>query len=73
MHSSKNNFTSAGRCDHLFGGSFEERDHSLPIYRGKPFQKLVNRIARFKIVEECLHRHARPRKTWRAPHDVRIC
>ena len=36
------------------------------------FQKLVNRIAAFEVIDEVLDREARPGEAWRSAHDFRI-
>src|ERR1035438_5127638 len=72
MHSSSNSFTSANGSDHLIFGGLEESDHPLTADCRKPFQKIVNRIARLKVIEQCLHRNPSPRKHRSPSQDVPV-
>src|SRR6266571_4299185 len=61
-------------------GELEDRQSLLPGHAGKPFEKLVHRRAAFKILEERLHRHARPLEhpgpahlAWHALHHRTLC
>ncbi len=61
-----------GRRHHLCGGGFEESDDVLPFHSGEPLEKLVNRIARFQVIKQRLHRYACPGKTRRTAHDLQV-
>jgi hypothetical protein len=50
----------------------QEGDHLLARDRRKPCEKLVNRIARFKVIQQCLHRNARVGEHRGAAHHVGI-
>ena len=51
---------------------FQESDHLLALYAGKPFEKFLNRIASLQMIKETLHRHASPSKNWLAAENFRI-
>jgi len=36
-------------------GILEQRDHLLALYAGKSLEKLLDRIARFQMIEKTLH------------------
>jgi len=72
MHSSSSSFISARRGNHPLGGGFEESDHPLPFHRGEALQEIINRIPRFKVVEQRLHRNTRAGETRCAAHHVRV-
>src|ERR1035438_9261209 len=72
MHSSSSSFTSARGSDHLIFGAFEECDHHLAADRGKTFEKVVDRAARFDVVKQRLHGAPRPRKDRSPSQDVPV-
>jgi len=49
-----------------------ERHRSRPRHRWKSFQEIIDRVARFQIVEQCLHRDARSKEYRRASHHIGI-
>jgi hypothetical protein len=53
-------------------GFFHEGDDLLSFHGGKPFQKIINRIARPQIIEQRLNRHARTSKAGCAAHHVAV-
>jgi serine phosphatase RsbU (regulator of sigma subunit) len=51
---------------------FQQRDYLFPLHTGKSFEELLDRIARFQMIEETLYRDARPGKNRFATEDLRI-
>ncbi len=46
----------------MFPRFFEESDYLFAFYAWESLEKLLDRIARFQMIEKTLHRNARPRK-----------
>ena len=44
----------------------------LPLHDGKTIEEIINRIARFEVIEQRLHGDTRPGKTGRAAHHLSV-
>ena len=53
-------------------GILEQRDHLLAPYAGKSLEKLLDRIARFQMIEKTLHRDASSGKNGLTAKNFRI-
>lgn len=51
---------------------FQESDHLLAFNTWESFEELLDRIARFQMIKETLHRHARPGKNRLAAKNLRV-
>jgi hypothetical protein len=51
---------------------FDDGNHLLALDAGETFQKIINGLAAFQIIDQILERNARPDKHGRAAHDVRV-
>ena len=50
--------THLGRGESVLSRFFQESDDLLALYAREPLQKLLDRIARFQVIEKTLHRDA---------------
>jgi hypothetical protein len=50
--------THLGRGESVLSRFFQESDDLLALYAREPLQKLLDRIARFQVIEKTLHRNA---------------
>jgi len=48
--------------ERVFPRFFKESDYLLAFYAWESLEKLLDRIARFQMIEKALHRNARPDK-----------
>ena len=51
---------------------FQESDHLLAIYAWEPLEELLDRIARFQMIEKTLHRDASSGKNGLTAKNFRI-
>lgn len=51
---------------------FEKGNDLFALYARKAFQKLLDRIAGFQMIEKAFHRYARPDEDWLAAENIRI-
>lgn len=51
---------------------FEDGDHLLALYAGKTFEKIVDGIARFQVIEQAAHWHARASEDAFATEDLGV-
>jgi hypothetical protein len=51
---------------------FQESDHLLALYAGESLEELLDRIARFQMIEQTLHRHASTSENRLAAKNFRI-
>ena len=51
---------------------FKESDDLRTLYAGKSFEKLLDRIARFQMIEQTLHRNASTSENRLAAKNFRI-
>jgi hypothetical protein len=72
MHSSSRSFNLTGRSDELFLGCFKKGHHLFPLHRGKPFEKIVNRIAALQIIDQSLDGNPGAGEAWSAAHDPSV-
>jgi len=63
---------SHGAREHAFFCFLKKGDDLVAPNAGKIFQKLVNRIAAFEVIDQVLDRHAGARKARRSAHDFGI-
>src|SRR4029077_7933697 len=50
--------THLGRGESVLSRFFQESDDLLALYAGEPVEKLLDRVARFPVIEKTLHRDA---------------
>ena len=53
-------------------GFLEQRDHLFTLHARKAFEKLLDRITRFQVIEQAFFWYARARKDRFAPEHLRI-
>jgi hypothetical protein len=51
---------------------FQESDHLLARYAGESLEELLDRVARFQMIEQTLHRHACPSKNRLTTKNLRV-
>ena len=51
---------------------FQESDHLLALYAWESLEKLLDRIARFQMIEKTLHRDASSGKNRLSPKNFRV-
>ena len=51
---------------------FQESDHLLALYAGESLEKLLDRIARFQMIEKTLHRDASSGKNRLSAKNFRV-
>lgn len=57
-------------CQYAVSGFFQKGDDLFPLYSGKAFQKIAQRVSGLQIIQQSLHRHARAGKNRSAAHHV---
>jgi len=56
----------------MLSSFFQESDHLLAFYAGESLEELFDRITRLQMIEQTLHRHARPSENRLAAKNFRI-
>ena len=51
---------------------FQESDHLLALYAREPLEELLDRIARFQMIKQTFHRHARPSENRLTAENLRV-
>jgi hypothetical protein len=51
---------------------FQQSDHLLALYAWEPLEELLDRIARFQMIKQTFHRHARPSKNRLTAENLRV-
>ena len=59
-----------GRCQQRLLGEFQDRDGVLTRDARKLLDEMVERVPRLEVVDQALHRYARPRKHRGAPETI---
>ena len=60
------------RLENFLVRLFQQGNDLLAFYAGKPFQKVIDRFARFQVSKKALDRHSRPNKHRFAAKNCRI-
>src|SRR6266581_9631185 len=61
-----------GRRECMLSRFFQESDHLLALYAGESLEELLDRITSLQMIEQTLHRHARPSENRLTAQNLRV-